>query len=265
MMKYLSGLADESTITNSPRRKAELLQSTTTAMFSSTSPFIARDFTDDGKRHLLLCASGSVATIKIPNIIQALSKHSNLSIRLILTSSAQNFLNGQSEEQPSLQTIMSYPNVDSIHFDEDEWKHPWKRGQGILHIELRRWADLMVVAPLSANTMAKLVGGLADNLLTSVFRAWDTEGFIDALERKRILLAPAMNTAMWRHPITKRQLIILEDEWGVDKPEGWIEVLRPKEKALACGDVGDGAMKEWPEIVGVIEERMGLSVDLHSD
>lgn len=225
---------------------------------SSTSPFIARDFADDGKRHLLLCASGSVATIKIPHIIQALSTHRNLSIRLILTSSARKFLDGQSAEQPSLKTIVTYPNVDSIHGDDDEWEHPWKRGQGILHIELRRWADLMVIAPLSANTMAKLVGGFADNLLTSVFRAWDTEGFLDALERKRILLAPAMNTAMWRHPITKRQMSILEDEWGVDTPEGWIEMLRPKEKALACGDVGDGAMKEWHEIVEVIEGRMGL-------
>lgn len=57
--------------------------------------------------------------------------------------------------------------------DEDEW-HAWKAiGDPVLHIDLRRWADLMVIAPLSANTLAKLAGGLCDNLLTCVVRAWD--------------------------------------------------------------------------------------------
>ena len=119
---------------------------------------------------------------------------------------------------------------------------------------------MMVIAPLSANTLAKIVGGLSDNLLTSVVRAWDTEGIIDG-RRKRILVAPSMNTAMWRHPVTKRQVRVLEEEWGVRREgegEGWFEVLLPMEKELACGDVGDGAMKDWREIVGVIEERMGL-------
>ena len=151
--------------------------------------------------------------------------------------------------------------------------HPWKRGSGVLHIELRRWAHMMVVAPLSANTLAKIVGGFADNLLTSVVRAWDTTGEIDPMnlagesetdgrkKRKRILVAPSMNTAMWRHPITKRSIRVLEEEWGVGKNgygEGWFEVLSPMEKELACGDVGDGAMRDWKEIVGVIEDRLEL-------
>lgn len=80
--------------------------------------------------------------------------------------------------------------------------------------------------------------------------------------RKRILVAPAMNTAMWRHPITKRQVRVLEEEWGIkegdEQGEGWFEVLRPMEKELACGDVGDGAMKDWKEIVKVIEARLEL-------
>lgn len=79
--------------------------------------------------------------------------------------------------------------------------------------------------------------------------------------RKRIVVAPAMNTAMWRHPVTARQVRVLEEEWGVKEDgegEGWFEVLRPMEKELACGDVGDGAMKDWKEIVKVIEARLEL-------
>ncbi|KAF2740872.1 phosphopantothenoylcysteine decarboxylase [Polyplosphaeria fusca] len=230
----------------------------------------------DDKIHLLLCATGSVATIKIPNIIKALSRHSNLSIRLIFTSSATNFLAGQSSEQPSLADIEALPNVDGIYFDEDEWRDPWVRGNKILHIELRRWADIMLVAPLSADTLAKMTQGWSDNLLLSVIRAWDTMGALDPVRdlpslkvhepggtkspqrKKRILVAPSMNTAMWMQPITKKQVHILEDEWGV-KNGGWFEVLQPMEKELACGDVGGGAMRDWREIVEVLELRMGLT------
>jgi phosphopantothenoylcysteine decarboxylase len=230
-------------------------------------PFKASDFSNDGKKHLLLAASGSVATIKIPNIVTALSHHPNLSIRLVLTKSAAQFLAGQSHEQPHLASLSQIKNVDGIFYDEDEWAHPWQRGNPILHIELRRWADVLVIAPLSANTLAKVTSGWSDNLLTSVVRAWDTTGLVeaeslDSVKRKRIVVAPAMNTAMWRHPITGRQIGVLEGEWGVksevEEGEGWFEVLRPVEKVLACGDTGDGAMREWKQIVGVIERRLGL-------
>lgn len=212
----------------------------------------------DKKHHLLLAASGSVATIKLPNIINGLAEHKNLSIRILLTKSATHFLNNQSTEQPTLEDISRMRDVDGIYQDEDEWAKPWVRGAAILHIELRRWADVLVVAPLSANTMAKITAGLADNLLTSVIRAWDTTGVKDVLHpSKRIYLAPAMNTAMWRHPVTAKQLYILEEEWGVRGPEkGWIEVLRPVEKELACGDVGDGGMIDWRYIVDVIGIRL---------
>ncbi|KAI0445346.1 putative flavoprotein [Xylaria telfairii] len=277
---------------------------------------------DDGKTHLLLACSGSVATIKLPNIIQALSKYpsSQLSIRVVLTPSASRFLAGQSKEQPTVSGIGHLPNVDAVYIDADEWKIPWVRGAGILHIELRRWADVLVIAPLSANTLAKIVGGFSDSLLTSVVRAWDPWGELDAnpapgkadtttrattttilmtpegtngatrnrrLKKRRIIVAPAMNTAMWRHPITAKQLRVLEEEWGVqkaptpmqpddgsapgnpptsqetspsqDEGDGWFEVLRPQSKVLACGDAGDGAMLEWSQIVTVIEERLGLA------
>ncbi|TVY37395.1 putative phosphopantothenoylcysteine decarboxylase, partial [Lachnellula subtilissima] len=183
-----------------------------TQISGTAPPFTASSHAADGKKHLLLAASGSVATIKIPNILHALSTHSNLSILLILTKSATNFLGGQSAEQPHLASLRQIRNVDGIFQDEDEWVHPWKRGQGILHIELRRWAHVLVIAPLSANTLAKITGGFADNLLTSVVRAWDTEGVIQGLGqgqgqgqggKRRIVVAPSMNTAMWRHPVTR--------------------------------------------------------------
>ncbi|KAJ4863342.1 flavoprotein domain-containing protein [Trichoderma breve] len=100
----------------------------------------------DGKVHLLLAASGSVATIKIPNITKGLSQHPNLSIRLVLTSSAAEFLQGQAEEQPSLTDIRNYPNVDAIYTDESEWVQPWTRGAPILHIELRKCKSLNIVS-----------------------------------------------------------------------------------------------------------------------
>ncbi|PVI07766.1 kinase-like protein [Periconia macrospinosa] len=223
----------------------------------------------DGKIHLLLCATGSVATIKIPNIIQSLAKYSNLSVRLIFTKSSANFLSGQSVEQPSIAEVETLPNVDGVYFDEDEWREPWTRGNKILHIELRRWADIMVIAPLSANALAKITQGWSDNLLLSVVRAWDTTGELDPVRdlgdkseegigKKRIVVAPSMNTAMWKQPITEKQIKVLEEEWGV-QDGGWFEVLRPMEKELACGDVGGGAMKDWKKIVEVIENRLGLA------
>lgn len=229
----------------------------------------ASDHTNDGKVHLLLAATGSVATIKIPNIIQALAKHKNLSVRIIMTESAANFLAGQADEQPSLASVRNMPNVDGIYRDVDEWRQPWTRGASILHIELRRWADLMVIAPLSANALAKIASGFSDNLIYSVARAWDTTGLIDNprpgislpygtnRDRKGIMVAPAMNTAMWNHPVTAKHMTTLEGEWNV-RNGGWIEVMRPMEKELACGDTGSGAMKDWKEIVEAIEARMGL-------
>jgi len=250
----------------------------------TSAPLVLSQHHNDGKHHLLLAASGSVATIKIPNIAEALSKHIDLSIRIILTRSASQFLQGQSGEQPSLASLSKYPNVDGIYLDEDEWSEPWVRGGKILHIELRRWAHLLVVAPLSANSLAKVVGGVSDNLLLSVIRAWDTSGILDLpfyhspghpsafnnnavangtpadqvqARKKVIMVAPAMNTAMWKHPVTKQHTKLLEGEWNVQNG-GWFEVLRPVEKELACGDTGDGAMKDWKEIVKRIEESMKL-------
>nr|XP_048724171.1 phosphopantothenoylcysteine decarboxylase isoform X3 [Caretta caretta] len=99
----------------------------------------------------------------------------------------------------------------------------WKgRTDPILHIDLRRWADLMLVAPLDANTLAKIANGICDNLLTCVIRAWDMT--------KPLLFCPAMNTAMWEHPITAQQVEQLKDF-------GYMEIPCVV-KRLVCGDEG---------------------------
>lgn len=220
----------------------------------------------DNRIHLLLAATGSVATIKIPSIIKALAPHThNLSIRVILTTNAHHFLGGQSAEQPPVPSLLSLPGVEAVYDDAAEWgPEPWHRGADILHIELRRWADVLVIAPLSANTLAKLVHGMSDNLITSVCRAWDTDGQVDG-RKKRIIVAPAMNTAMWRHPVTAKQIRVLEEDWGIGN-DGWFQVLMPQAtKVLACGDVGSGAMMEWTEIVKAIEDRLGLGSDVRTE
>ncbi|AEO56970.1 hypothetical protein MYCTH_2302569 [Thermothelomyces thermophilus ATCC 42464] len=224
---------------------------------------------NDGKKHLLLAASGSVATIKLPVIINALAKYEGvLSIRIVLTESATHFLAGQNSEQPTVASLLELPNVEAVYRDHDEWgPQSWRRGASILHIELRRWADLLVVAPLSANTLAKVVNGMSDNLLTSVIRAWDTDSSID-MKKKLILVAPAMNSAMWRHPITAKQIRVLKEDWGVkEEPEsgvgdslsniGWFKVITPISKTLACGDTG-GAMASVETICEEIEQSLGL-------
>ncbi|KAM3512589.1 hypothetical protein MY11210_003764 [Beauveria gryllotalpidicola] len=197
----------------------------------------------DGKQHLLLAASGSVATIKLPDIISALSSRRRLSIRVVLTKSATHFLAGQAAEQPDLAALSSLPNVDGLYVDDDEWTSPgWIRGDSILHIELRRWADVLFVVPLSANLLARIAAGMCDDLLSSVIRAWDTR-------RAAIVVAPSMNTLMWEHPLTEQHLAILRS-WP------WFTILLPQPKALACGDVGQGAMREWKEIVADIEQKL---------
>ena len=110
--------------------------------------------------------------------------------------------------------------------NEREWYTWTKKGDGILHIELRNWADVMVIAPLTANTLAKITSGICDNLLTTVFRAWK------CLERP-ILVAPSMNRYMWDHPLTKNQLDILES-WS-------IKIIKPRSKLSAGGDFGPAA------------------------
>jgi phosphopantothenoylcysteine decarboxylase len=120
-----------------------------------------------------------------------------------------------------------------------EWEMWTKRGDPVLHIELRKWAQCFLIAPLSANTLAKLSNGLCDNLLTLICRAWPMEKSNRGNENENklktpIIVCPAMNTFMWNHPLTEVQIKILQN-WGY-------EIVGPIDKKLICGDVGNGAM-----------------------
>ncbi|PPS14373.1 hypothetical protein GOBAR_AA06212 [Gossypium barbadense] len=147
------------------------------------------------KPRVLLAASGSVAAIKFGNLCHCFSE---------------------------------WAEDLKLYTDEEEWSSWGKIGDSVLHIELRRWADIMVIAPLSANTLGKIAGGLCDNLLTCVVRAWDYS--------KPMFVAPAMNTFMWSNPFTEKHLMTI-DELG-------ISLIPPVSKRLACGDYGNSAMAE---------------------
>lgn len=171
------------------------------------------------KPRILLAASGSVAAIKFESLCRSFSEWAE--VKAVATKSSLHFLDKS-----------SLPRDVTLYTDDEEWSSWKKIGDGVLHIELRKWADVMVIAPLSANSLAKIAGGLCDNLLTCVVRAWDFD--------KPLYVAPAMNTFMWNNPFTKRHLESIY-ELGVS-------LIPPITKKLACGDYGNGAMAEPSEI-----------------
>jgi len=178
--------------------------------------------TGSSRPNILLGVSGSVAAIKTKELYDLLVVSYN--VKIITTKSGMNFvrnLNGIDEM--------------TIHQDDEDWKSWKSKGDKVLHIELRKWADGMIIAPLSANTLAKIANGLCDNLLTCIVRAWDF--------KKPLLLAPAMNTYMWKNPLTKKQLEICVDLG--------FTIVPPISKKLACGDVGEGAMAEPSQITSM--------------
>lgn len=116
--------------------------------------------------------------------------------------------------------------------DSDEWRE-YRNNSTVLHIDLTKWANVFVIAPCSANTLAKIANGLCDNLLTCCARAWDF--------KKKFIIAPSMNSKMWNHPVTQEHLDMIKS-WG-------IIVVPPVEKKLFCGDVGIGAMEDVEKII----------------
>lgn len=180
--------------------------------------------------HVLIACSASVAAIKVPDIISQLVQK-NICTTLVITEASKHFLD--------VDKIRKDFNID-VYTDQNEWD-AWKtRGDPVLHIELSKKADLLVLAPLSANTMAKVSAGICDNLLTCIVRAWNVS--------KTVLFCPSMNTQMWNHPVTKDQ---------VDKLASWGYCLIPPiVKTLMCGDHGIGAMAEVETIVNQILEKL---------
>jgi len=192
---------------------------------------------------------------------------------------------------------------------DDEWKDWTKIGDPVLHIQLRDWADILVVAPLSAHTLGKISNGLCDDTLTCVVRAWDF-GNVDRIpdtfegvteqrrEAKPLVIAPAMNTAMWTHPLTDIQLNIIKGFWTGDEEERIrlnacrkgknnvtkkmdvdsatphltgnvkkvniisvcpVKIVSPQVKMLACGEIGSGAMANVHDIVAVVQSCYKLN------
>jgi len=207
--------------------------------------------------NILLGATGSVAAVRVPMLVEQFRAHGH-EVRIVATEAATYFFD-------------PVPLREILTLDSDEWPgERYERGDAVQHIELRRWADLFVIAPLDANTLAKLAVGLSDNCLTCVWRAWDPA--------KPIVLAPAMNTLMWEHAFTKKHLRAIGADFGAghvpghlndedlirqinDRAKG-LRIVAPISKALACGDVGVGAMAEVPTVVSVATDLFAVGSEM---
>jgi phosphopantothenoylcysteine decarboxylase len=212
--------------------------------------------------NVLLGVTGSVAAIRTPELYQSL-KRAGHRVKVVATAASLYFFDAASLDPVG--SLNPVRNREVVILDEDEWpgrdaSGRYRRGDEVLHIQLRRWADVLVIAPLDANTLAKLANGLADNCLTCVCRAWDRS--------RPVVLAPAMNTLMWEHPATARHLRQLAEDAGaspstlLDLPAllAWINdrcsrlrIAPPQSKRLACDDVGIGAMADLDVIVQAVD------------
>ena len=196
---------------------------------------------------VIVGSSGSVASIKTLLICQRLLAI-NKNVVLISTQKSIPFLTTEIETglTPEMYIRTQWEKLDPSQplafwfTDFDEWNSWKKRSDPVLHVELRKISTLLLIAPLSANTMAKIANGLCDNLLTCVFRCWD-------ISARSVIVAPAMNTNMYEHPITESQERFLRETLKV-------KVLATVEKTLMCGDVGKGAMASVDSILEAVSD-----------
>ena len=168
-------------------------------------------------KNVLLGVSGGIAAYKTPDLVRKL-KAAGANVRVVLTQSAKEFVSTL-----SLQAVSGLPVSDSLLDPAAE--------AAMGHIELAKWADIILIAPATANIIAKITYGLADDLLTTLCLATTAD----------IVMAPAMNQQMWAATATQANLNILR--------ERGVLMLGPDEGSQACGDVGPGRMLEPMDIV----------------
>jgi phosphopantothenoylcysteine decarboxylase/phosphopantothenate--cysteine ligase len=168
-------------------------------------------------QHVLLGVTGSIAAYKSPDIVRRLQEQ-GAEVRVVLTASAEKLVSPTVFQAVSGQPVRG-----------DIWDEQAEAAMG--HIELAKWADQVLIAPATANVMAQLAAGSADNLLTTLCLATEAP----------ITLAPAMNQAMWNDPATQANCDILRKRN--------IRFIGPEEGSQACGDTGAGRMAEPADIV----------------
>jgi len=176
-------------------------------------------------RKILLIVGGGIAAYKALELVRLLKK-AGAEVMSVLTAAGAEFVTPM-----SLAALTGHPVRQGLFMPEDE--------TAMGHIELSRWADLVVVAPATAGLIAKAANGLADDLASTTLLATD----------KRVLLAPAMNVRMWQHPAVQANVERLK---GFDGFHG-VAVVGPDEGEMACGEFGPGRMAEPAAIMGAIE------------
>ncbi|KAG8388829.1 hypothetical protein BUALT_Bualt02G0165700 [Buddleja alternifolia] len=173
---------------------------------------------------ILLAACGSMAAIGFTNLCGLFAEWAE--VKAVATGAALHFIDRA-----------SLPNGVVLYTDGDEWS-TWNRiGDPLLHVELKRWAEVMVIAPLSANTLGKIAMGLCDNLLTCLVRVWDCRS-------KPLFVAPDMNLVMWNSTLTERHAMEL-DEIG-------ISLIRPVSRSSSDEDYGNGSMERPSRIMTIV-------------
>ena len=173
-----------------------------------------------GGRNVLLGVCGGIAAYKTPELVRRL-KDQGADVRVVMTQAAQAFITPL-----TLQAVSGHRVHDELLDAEAE--------AGMGHIELARWADEVLIAPATADVMAKLANGHADDLLTTLVLA----------TRARIWLAPAMNQAMWAHPAVVENSDRLQYRGA--------HLLGPDAGSQACGDEGYGRMREPDQLVAAL-------------
>jgi len=174
-----------------------------------------------GKK-ILIGVTGSIAAYKIPYLIRQLKKE-EADVKLILTDMAKDFVT------PLTLSALSEHPVENEFYDP-------KNGSWNSHIELGNWADVFLIAPVTATTMGKMANGIADNLLVATYLA----------SRCPVFIAPAMDLDMFHHPTTKKNIDLLVSYGNI--------LIEPTEGELASGLCGAGRMQEPEVIVNILNK-----------